>query len=161
MLNGGQSSTFWLRFHPTDPGNYSATTSITDVLGNAANIPITATTLDDLITEFPYVEGFEADVFGWVIRDADGDGLNWLVVRGAEAIFNGHKCIASESYEVFEYTVKRDDTLESDLSNKLKHGVQQTDWQLNSESKAIDRAALTPDNWLVSPRLQIGADYTL
>ena len=164
MLSGGQSSTFWLRFHPTEPGNYSATISITDVLGNAANIPITATTLDDLVTEFPYVEGFEADVFGWVIRDADGDGLNWeLLTNNAETHFayTGHTCLVSRSW-IADPTRSQTGVDSFEQAKSFQDTQKDQFYPLNMRgSKSDPKGALTPDNWLITPRLQLEESYTL
>jgi hypothetical protein len=165
-LNAGQSSEVSLRFHPTLPGNYSCTLTLTDVLSNELTVPITATTLDDLITEYPYVEGFEENVFGWVIRDADLDGYNWELLNNTETVegqfaYTGNACLISRS-RIADTTGK--DTVpapqgSASMLAENEPGAGHTPRLCCTKSEP--KGALTPDNWLITPRFQIGEDYRL
>ncbi len=75
-------------------------------------------------------ESFEGTVFppdGWVANDIDGDTYNWMQYTATGAAHTGLNCAGSASY-------------------------------INDAKKTTNlRAALTPDNWLISPRLAISS----
>ncbi len=87
---------------------------------NSLNISFNVQFTETIITEFPWVEGFE-DAFpptGWTQVDQDGDTYRWFELSGTAQPHSGLKCAASASY-------------------------------LN------DVGVLTPDNWLISPKIQL------
>lgn len=176
QLSQGQSSSFYIKFLPAEPGSYSSSLSITDNTLSTQQISISATTIDDLITEFPYMEGFEEDVSGWIIRDGDGDGYNWeLLSNTAETdfAFSGNSCIISHSYVNDSKSIAPvknawipplvqggSESKARPLFQNSKQALSQ-DFQTPKSSADQPKGVLTPDNWLISPRLQIEEDYSL
>lgn len=84
------------------------------------------------ITDFPWSEGFEGATFpptGWSMIDNDGDGNNW----GLQLVLqDGETWQDVEGYD--------------------------SDHSVVSASYRNDVGALTPDNWLITPALQLPAD---
>ena len=77
-------------------------------------------------------EGFEGTTFppdGWVSADVDGDTYNWMRYIATGAANTGDACAGSASYV-------------NDTRNQDSY-------------KTPTRGALTPDNWLITPRLSI------
>lgn len=125
------------------------------------------------------MESFENQVYGWVIRDADLDGYNWGLLSDTDATkysYLGKRCIMSSSW----ITDKKDGDGAKSKRN-LDESPQILD-RKQSPPRAIGtisilpskhrtspatlnpdqaKGALTPDNWLISPRMQIGDDFWL
>ncbi|MDD4310536.1 MAG: choice-of-anchor J domain-containing protein, partial [Candidatus Cloacimonetes bacterium] len=77
-------------------------------------------------------EGFEGATFppdGWVSNDADADTYNWMQYTATGAAHTGLNCAGSASY----------------VNDSKDSGVR----------SSFTRGALTPDNWLITPRLTI------
>ncbi len=77
-------------------------------------------------------EGFEGSVFppdGWVSSDVDADTYNWMRYTATGAANTGEACAGSASFV-------------NDTRNQNNY-------------KTPTRGALTPDNWLITPRLTI------
>jgi hypothetical protein len=156
LLGAGQSATFMVKFHPTSPGNYSATLNISDSVSNTTSISLSATTNDDLLNEFPHVEGFEGEVFGWVIRDADRDGYNWEILNNSSEVhfsYTGNNCIISRSW--VSDAKHHSDNAEVALASSEVAG------QSSATKQSRNRGALSPDNWLISPRILLSENMKL
>ena len=79
-------------------------------------------------------EGFEGATFppdGWVVQDVDADTYNWTLYTATDAAHAGLNCAGSASY----------------INDAKSSGMR------NSGS----RAALTPNNWLITPRLAVSS----
>ena len=83
----------------------------------------------------PQVFDFEDGTQGWTSIDADGDGYGWIYEDSGSTPHMtphaGNGCMYSESYR-----------------NDSKGG--------NTKEKEHNRGALTPNNWLVSPQVELG-----
>jgi|GEM_PF-5033856 len=159
-LNATESISFTVGYNSSEGGVHSAVISITDNLSKAVNtVSINGTTTDNTITQKPYIEGFEPymedvvyyQVNGWVNRDNDLDGYNWLLLNDPAQAKSGNWCAASVSWvpdSAKQHSVNPDQFLTSiDESNAFKG--------LKTTAKHSGRGALTPDNWLISPPITI------
>ena len=123
-----QTYSFGFTFAPTAPGVYTTTV---EIVTNGGTKTISLKGYANYVAE-----GFEG-IFppdGWVIVDNDGDGYNWFQysITGSTVAHTGTYCAASASYV-----------------NPTKDAEAKGD---NSS-----RPALTPDNWLITPRLTISS----
>lgn len=163
-LNAGQSTTFSVSYNSDREGTHSATLSITDNLSKTThNVPLSGSTIDNTITQKPYMEGFEPytegaveyQVEGWVRRDNDADGYPWILVNNPAMAKSGNWLAASQSW--VSDAKKQDEQIDK-LSG-------QTDTISFKSHIALgephSKAALTPDNWLISPPVSISAGDSL
>lgn len=117
----------------TAAGTHTISVVATNTVGsNSASTTISVRECNN-ITAFPYTEGFdEGDLGCWNTVDADGDGHNW-----DNALFG----VSDENGGFYGHN--------------------------NSEGCAISASyingvgALTPDNWLISPAIELPADQAL
>jgi hypothetical protein len=190
QLAPGQSLPLEVEFRPTTAGTFSATLSILDNTGTTTNVALEADVEDNLITQLPYIEGFEALVSGWVVRDIDGDGNNWWVqANDGSTLFayTGNKCMMSRSFiaDAKSAVAVKGNLPKFARRNSASHPLSksvhapgsllQSSTQDPAQKEYADTAlalslpqaingakgALTPDNWLISPRLAIGENYHL
>lgn len=126
-LAQNQSHSFGFTFNPTARGVYSSTV---EIVTNGGTETITLNGYADYVAE-----GFEGTFApdGWMIVDNDGDSYNWYqyTVSGSTVAHTGTYCAASASY----------------INDKK--GI--SDFRNGNST----RGALTPDNWLITPRLSI------
>ena len=57
--------------------------AICSATDSASIVTISASTDCGIVTEYPYVQDFDAAPACWMIYDADGDGNNWYLYQGA------------------------------------------------------------------------------
>lgn len=139
-LGANQSVSFGVLFQSPEAGSFNATLQVTDDLSKTTHsVPLNGTVTDNTVTRFPYIEGFEENIYGWMTRDADGDGYFWYVGSTAGMPYSGNKYGYSSSWVA--------DTK-----------AEQTSRRLDSNSP---KGALTPDNWAISPPFVIGDDFKL
>ena len=126
-LAQNQSHSFGFTFNPPARGIYSTTV---EIVTNGGTKTITLKGYADYVAE-----GFEGTFApdGWMIVDNDGDSYNWYqyTVSGSTVAHTGTYCAASASY----------------INDKK--GI--SDFRNGNST----RGALTPDNWLITPRLSI------
>lgn len=163
-LGPGASFSFSVYYNSTVAGTHSTTLSVTDNLSKATHlIPISGTTTNNTVTQKPYMEGFEPyhedgtdfQVQGWVRRDNDGDGYNWLLVNNPSMAKSGNWLAASLSWI-------SDAKAQPEAISPLKSSsIQLTGADKGLRNPAGDKPALTPDNWLISPPITISAGDSL
>ena len=129
------NSTIYVRYAPTTGGTQTGNVTLTS--GSiSATISVSGYALDcSTPITLPYTEDFEneATLDCWIFVDADGDGYNW-----------------DPSY-------LRD--LE-DEDTGLGYGHNGSYGMVASASWNSSVGALLPDNWLISPEINIPANYT-
>ncbi len=92
---------FTVNYEPTVVGEHAAIVTIENDVENY-DLNLSAVAVDPTVTEFPWMEGFEGEVFpplGWQNIDADEDGIPWL--HGVQAELEpqeGEKCAISLSW---------------------------------------------------------------
>lgn len=129
-LGNGQTHSFGFTFTPTQTGIWNATFTINT---NGGSKSITLKGYGNY-----FVESFEGVAFppdGWMLADVDGDGNNWAQFSVAGTSHSGNNSAASASYV-----------------NESKDGLQ------TSRMANTLRGALTPNNWLITPRLAVPDD---
>jgi len=143
-LTLGQTHSFGFTYTPTAPGVHTATFTIV-TNGGTKTITLTANAVGtDYLTE-----DFENETFpptDWVSYDVDGDGYNWggYYSSSTPGFAHSDSLVAGS----LSYTPGRDEVLGNikPRSNVSGNG---------------SRLALTPDNWLVTPHLSVGATGVL
>lgn len=164
-----ESARFGVKFRADEPGEYYAAIQINDNLSRAIHtIPLYATALDNNVIVFPYIEGAEEDVFGWITRDVDGDGLFWYLYESRENSKSGRYCLASNSRTqdqargrgVDKTTMQAQNLSVSKRADVSPH-TKSTALDSFSNASSQNRLGLTPDNWLFSPVFNVGEDYLL
>lgn len=163
-LNGGESTTFTVTYNSDREATHSATLSIIDNLSKATHtVAISGITTDNTITQKPYMEGFEPSyeggvefqVQGWVRRDSDADGYNWLLVNSPTMAKSGNWLAASQSWvSDAKNPAPGPETLNSKAEQELLPTTK-------SQRSAQAKGALTPNNWLISPPITISAGDSL
>ncbi len=159
-LSAGQSVSFQVRFYPATAGDYSTNLVILDATDTTTTVEISAHTEANLIPQYPYIEGFEQDVAGWVIRDSDADGYNWEIMSNtaeAKFSFSGQKCLISRSWIADSKAANEsaDENAKLSYSNEKTATIEQSG-RMESMPKSGGKGPLTPDNWLISPQVNIG-----
>ena len=130
-LAQNETHSFGFTFNPSENGIYDIVFTITSNGG-------TKTIVLKGYAGYSF-EGFEGASFppdGWLIVDADGDGYNWIQYTVSNAAHTGSYCAASASY----------------INESKAANMQQ---RVNASG---NRGALTPNNWLITPRLAIPDD---
>ncbi|MDD2230928.1 MAG: choice-of-anchor J domain-containing protein, partial [Candidatus Cloacimonetes bacterium] len=169
-LENGQSITFTVRFYPNAAGEYGTSLIITDADESTTSVSIFATSSDNLINSFPYMEGFEEATDLWVKWDKDADGYNWeRYPNNATIASSGRACMISRSYlNDSKSTLKGESDPDFASPAQAKPNLAH-----NTEMKSIatqeiiphihntTKGPLTPDNWLISPRIQLGENLRL
>lgn len=163
-LNGGESTTFSVTYNSDREATHSATLSITDNLSKTTHtVAVSGSTTDNTITQKPYMEGFEPSyengtefqVQGWVRRDSDADGYNWLLVNSPTMAKSGNWLAASQSWvSDAKNPAPGPETLNSKAEQELLPTTK-------SQRSAQAKGALTPNNWLISPPITISAGDSL
>jgi len=165
-LNATESISFTVGYNSPEGGSHSAEISITDNLTKNVNtVNIYGTTTDNTITQKPYFEGFEPyvenqisyQVYGWVRRDNDLDGNTWLLLNDPAQAKSGNWCAASLSW------VPDSAKSQNENPDHFLTSFDETNSFISPKSKVIQsgRAALTPDNWLISPPITISRGDSL
>ncbi len=163
-LTAGQSISFTVSYNSDREGTHNAILSITDNLAKTTHtVALSGITTDNTVSQKPYMEGFEPSfeggtefqVQGWVRRDSDADGYPWILVNNSAMAKSGNWLAASQSWV-------------SDARNQEEQVTKLTarNGSLAFESQKAARshlakAALTPDNWLISPPITISAGDSL
>ena len=123
----------------TAPTGFEISASATGTYSNSLTIPRTTTKGGRAVTAWD----FEGDFLNWTTIDKDGDGYNWVVssslMSSNTPSHSGSDGLTSQSYE-----------------NPSSKG-------LDNNSKVVNnaKAALTPDNWLVSPQVTLGGTFSM
>jgi len=140
-LAANQSVSFWVLFQSPTPGSFSADLVVTDNLSKSVHyIPLSGSVTDNTVSRFPYIEGFEENIFGWMTRDADGDGYFWYL---------GDLVDLPDSGAFYGYSSSWIEDTKARTSSRA------------SGSSLDAKGPLTPDNWLISPPFVIGEGYSL
>jgi hypothetical protein len=156
-LNSSQSFTFQIEYLSSEEGNHSATLSITDNLARVLHtVTIEGATIDNTVKQLPYFEGFEeSGIVGWVTRDADADGRFWYKYDTPGQSHSGTSYAASWSVT---------DDAKTAVSPAAESFLQARETQSGANTinpKDSFKAALTPDNWIISPPFVVGKDDSL
>ena len=79
--------------------------------------------------------GFEGTMDGWTVVDADGDGYNWVLGSACSGVY---------------------------LNGTLTEGHDDSgDMMVSGSWTNVASTALTPDNWLISPQVELGGSFSL
>jgi hypothetical protein len=157
-LGGGESFNFTVYYNSDREGTHSATLSITDNLSKTINtVEISGTTIDNTISQKPYMEGFEPtyvgatqfQVQGWVRRDNNADGYTWILENDPSRAKSGNWLGASQSW--VPDTRKEKVALSALCSGTGKLAES----KIPGLGTQLGKGAITPDNWLISPPIQI------
>lgn len=112
-----------------NPTSSGIYTTTVQIVTNGGTKTITLTGYANYISE-----SFEGAVFppdGWVANDVDADTYNWMQYTATDAAHTGTNCAGSASY----------------INDSKNSGMR----------SSFSRAALTPNNWLITPRLAISS----
>lgn len=131
-LTLGQTHDFSFTYTPTGPGVHTATFTIV-TNGGTKTITLAAHAVGTNYLS----ENFAGTLFppaGWVSYDVDGDGYNWYSF-GLDGIAHSDTTVAGSASYI------------NDARNVITHNA--------------SRIILTPNNWLVTPRLAVGTSGVL
>ncbi len=120
----------------TAPTNFEVSTSATGTYGSSVTIPRTSGRGDRTVTSW----GFEGSFQNWTAIDSDGDGYNWVLGSATSGVY-----------------------LESgsNVTDQVSGHNNSTDMMVSGSWTDAATTALTPDNWLVSPQVELGGSFSL
>ena len=122
----------------TAPTNFEVSTSATGTYSSSVTIPrATGSKGGRTVTSW----GFEGSFDNWTAIDSDGDGYGWVLGSATEGVYLG------------------DDS--GNVTDQQSGHNNSTDMMVSGSWTDAATTALTPDNWLVSPQVELGGSFSL
>ena len=121
----------------TAPTNFEVSTSATGTYSSSVIIPrATGSRGDRTVTSW----GFEGSLDNWTAIDSDGDGYGWVLGSATSGVY-----------------------LESgsNVTDQVSGHNSSTDMMVSGSWTDATTTELHPDNWLVSPQVELGGSFSL